>query len=242
MKFAASVSLAALALAGCAANTSSTAPVAEVPASAAAPAADALPYPQTPDGARQFIADAEKDLFDFSVIGSRAAWVNATYITEDTDALAAYFGTIGTEMGVRSPTRRRNIATCPASSPDTRRKLNMLRNGLTLAAPTTPGAAAELNRHRHRSRLRNMAAAAGRWTARRSPATRSRRGWARSAIPNQLREMWTSWHDNVGSPMRTEYQPHGRDRQAGRARARLSPTPARCGAPNTTCRRTNSRR
>jgi len=24
--------------------------------------------------------------------------------------------------------------------------------------------------------------------------------------PNQLREMWTSWNNNVGSPMRTEYQ------------------------------------
>src|SRR5215467_8249179 len=98
MKSVASVSLAALALAGCAANTSSTAPVAEAPATAAAaPAAsEALPYPQTPDGARQFIADAEKDLGDFSVIGQRAAWVNNTYINDDTDALNAYFGTIGT--------------------------------------------------------------------------------------------------------------------------------------------------
>ena len=43
----------------------------------------------------------EKDLFDLSVIGSRAGWVNAIYINDDTDALAAYFGTIGTEKGVR---------------------------------------------------------------------------------------------------------------------------------------------
>ena len=35
------------------------------------------------------------------VINARAQWVNATYITQDTDALAAHFGTIGTEMGVR---------------------------------------------------------------------------------------------------------------------------------------------
>jgi len=64
MKFAASVSLVALALAGCAANTSSTSPVAEVPATAAeaqSPVAAALPYPQTPEGARQFIADVEKE-------------------------------------------------------------------------------------------------------------------------------------------------------------------------------------
>ncbi len=145
MKFAASVSLAALALAGCAANTSSTAPVAEVPASAAAPAADALPYPQTPDGARQFIADVEKDLFDFSVIGSRAAWVNNTYINDDTDALNAYFGTIGTEKGVKYATHAAQYSQVPGLDPDAARKLNILRGALVLAAPQTPGAAAELN-------------------------------------------------------------------------------------------------
>ena len=48
-----------------------------------------------------FVAKAEKELFDFSITNSRAQWVNSTYITDDTDALAAHFGTIGTEMSVR---------------------------------------------------------------------------------------------------------------------------------------------
>ena len=106
MKFVASVSLAALALAGC--TTAAADQVAPVAASdeAAAPVASAetLPHPATPEGARQFIAEVEKDLFDLSVIGGRAAWVNATYINDDTDALAAYFGTIGTEKGVKYAT------------------------------------------------------------------------------------------------------------------------------------------
>jgi len=126
MKFDASVSLAALALAGCAANTSSTAPVAEVPAAAVeAPQAGAaaLPYPQTPEGARQFIADVEKDLFDLSVIGGRAQWVNATYINDDTDALAAYFGTIGTEMDVRLAGEAARYQKASGLSTDTARKL-----------------------------------------------------------------------------------------------------------------------
>jgi len=60
MKFAASVSLAALALAGCAVDSSGT-PVAAVPDSAAAPqASDGLPHPLTAEGARQFIADVRK--------------------------------------------------------------------------------------------------------------------------------------------------------------------------------------
>ena len=83
---------------------------------------------------------------EFSVIASRAQWVNATYITQDTDALAAHFGTIGTEMGVRFANEAARYANVPNLSYDTRRKLNMLRGGLTLPAPTTAGAAAELNR------------------------------------------------------------------------------------------------
>ena len=89
-----------------------------------------------------FVARAEHELAEYSVINNRASWVNATYITEDTDALAAYFGTIGTEMQVRLAGEAAHYANVPGLSADTRRKLNLLRNGLTLAAPTTPGAAA----------------------------------------------------------------------------------------------------
>src|SRR5262245_30721370 len=143
MKFAASVSLAALALAGCAstppAQMAATAPTA---APEAAPAAAAAP---TVEDARAFIASVEKDLFDLSVIGGRAAWVNATYINDDTDALAAYFGTIGTEKGAKYATEAAKYAQVPGLDFDTARKLNILRGGLVLAAPQTPGAAAELN-------------------------------------------------------------------------------------------------
>ena len=55
----------------------------------------------TLEEAHAFVAEAEKELSEFAVINSRAQWVNATYITDDTDALAAHFGTIGTEMSVR---------------------------------------------------------------------------------------------------------------------------------------------
>src|SRR5262245_967347 len=103
-KFAASVSLVALALAGCAATPpAQTAAAVPAEAPAAAPAA-AGEYPITVEGARAFVAAVEKELFDLSVIGSRASWVNATYINDDSDALAAYFGTIGTEKGVKYAT------------------------------------------------------------------------------------------------------------------------------------------
>ena len=207
MKFAASVSLAALALAGCAANTSSTAPVAEVPAAAVeAPQAGAaaLPYPQTPEGARQFIADVEKDLFDLSVIGGRAQWVNATYINDDTDALAAYFGTISTERGVKYATQAAQYAGVPGLDPDTARKLNILRGALVLAAPSTPGAAAQLNEIATR-----LQSTYGKGRAMHNGKTitgddaEALMGELRS--PTELKEIWQSWHENVGRPMRGDY-------------------------------------
>ena len=205
MKFAASVSLAALALAGCAANTSSTAPVAEVPAVAAAPqSAEGLPHPLTPEGARAFIADVEKDLFDLSVIGGRAQWVNATYINDDTDALAAYFGTIGTEKGVKYAKLSAEYAKVPGLDPDTARKLNILRGGLVLAAPTTPGAAAELNEIT--TKLQSTYGK-GRATHKGKTITgddaEALMGDLRN--PAELREIWQSWHENVGRPMRQDY-------------------------------------
>src|SRR3546814_12950961 len=64
------------------------------------PASIAQAAPTAAD-AEAFVKQAEKELFDFSILNSRAQWVNSTYITDDTDALAAHFGTIGTEMPVR---------------------------------------------------------------------------------------------------------------------------------------------
>src|SRR4029079_10624253 len=127
MRLAASVSLTALALAACATTAAPPPPAAvvEVPA-AATPAAPAL----TPEGAREFVAAAEKDLEAVSLIGSRAAWVNATYITDDTDMLNSYFVTLATEKGVKYATEAAKWLQVLGLDPDTARKLNLLRGGL----------------------------------------------------------------------------------------------------------------
>jgi peptidyl-dipeptidase A len=175
MKLAASVSLAALALAACSTVQPGPAPVAVAtgePAPAAVPA-DGLPHPLTVEGARAFIADVEKELFDLSVIGGRAAWVNATYITDDTDALAAYFGTIGTEKGVKYASQAAKYATVPGLDFDTARKLNILRGALVLPAPASPGAPMSSTLSRHAC-SRPTARGARSIMARSSPATMPR--------------------------------------------------------------------
>jgi peptidyl-dipeptidase A len=172
-------------------------------APAAAAPADTT-YPLTPDGARQFVAAVEKDLYDFSVIGGRAAWVNATYITDDTDALAAYFGTIGTEKGVKYALDAAKYAAVPGLDFDTARKLNILRGALTLPAPATAGAAAELNEIA--TKLQSTYGK-GRALHNGKPITgddaEALMGTLRN--PAQLKEIWQSWHENVGRPMRGDY-------------------------------------
>src|SRR5215207_5263966 len=115
MKLAASVSLAALALAACATAASTSPAAPSVAAAAAEPSAQPA---LTAEGARQFVAAAEKDLGDLSLIGARAAWVNATYISDDTDALNTYFGTIATEKGVKYATEAAKWLQVPGLDPD----------------------------------------------------------------------------------------------------------------------------
>ena len=202
MKFSASVSLLAVALAGCAATD--TAPATPITTRAASSLAAAPERTRTAEGAREFVAAAEKDLFDLGLIGARAAWVNATYITDDTDALNTYFGTISTEKGVKYATDAAKWLQVPGLDPDTERKLNLLRGGLTLAAPTTPGAAAELNDIATR-----LQSAYGKGRARHNGKVvtgddaEALMGTLRD--PKQLAEVWQTWHETTGRPMKPDY-------------------------------------
>ena len=199
MKLAASASILALALAGCAATSVSDPSM----ASAAAPA-EAESSARTPDGARAFVATVEKDLLDLSNISQRAAWVNSTFITDDTDALAAYFGTIGTEKGVAYAKEAAEWARVPGLDPDVARKLNILRGALVLAAPSTPGAAAELN-----TLATGLQSAYGKGRAQLNGKTitgdDAEEAMGTLRDPAKLKQVWTSWHENVGRPMRADY-------------------------------------
>ncbi|MFT4057103.1 MAG: M2 family metallopeptidase, partial [Novosphingobium sp.] len=107
--------------------------------------AHAEDYPQTAEGAAKFVADAEKDLFDFSLGNNQANWVNYTYITEDTDALAAQSNGQLTEKQVKYAVEAAKFAKVAGLDADVSRKLGILRQGIVLPAPNTPGAAAQLS-------------------------------------------------------------------------------------------------
>src|SRR3546814_525788 len=158
----------------------------------------------TAANAAAFIARAEKELFDYSVDASRVAWVNATYITDDTDALAAQSGAKGTEMAVRFALEAAKYQNVPGLSADMKRKLNVLRGALVLPVPTTAGAAAELNEIA--TKLQS-AYGKGKGTLNGQPINGSdiEAAMGTNRSPAQLKEMWVSWHDNVGKPMKADY-------------------------------------
>jgi peptidyl-dipeptidase A len=177
-----------------------------VSAIALAIATPALAQSATPTAAEAdaFVAKVEKEYADFGVYGAQVAWVNATYITEDTDALSARVGTQGTEMGVRFAKQAALFAKAPGLSFDTKRKLDFLRNGLTLPAPSTEGAANELNVIATRL---NSSYGKGKGTRKGVETNGSdlEEAMGTSRDPAELAEMWTSWHTNVGKPMKADY-------------------------------------
>ena len=171
----------------------------------AASGAVAQSQPMTAEGARAFIQSAEKDLLDLALISSRAAWVNATYVNDDSDAVTAYFGAIGTEKGVRYAKEAARWAQVPGLDADTRRKLDMLRGSLTLAAPETPGAAVELNTIATRlqsSYAKGRASLGGRVL----PGDEAEALMQTTRDPAKLAQIWQSWHETTGRPMRADYQ------------------------------------
>ncbi|GFE72668.1 M2 family metallopeptidase [Novosphingobium sp. TCA1] len=168
-------------------------------------AEDAPSYPETAQGAAQFVAAAEKDLFDFSVDNARINWVNYTYLTDDTDALAAQSNGLLTEKQVNYAVEAAKFAKLPGLDADVSRKLGILRQSIVLPAPTTPGAAAQLSEISTR-----LASTYGKGRGTldgkeiNGSDIESEMGNL-THTPAQFAEMWTTWHDNVGKPMKADY-------------------------------------
>ncbi|WP_164114287.1 M2 family metallopeptidase [Sphingorhabdus sp. Alg239-R122] len=158
----------------------------------------------TAEDAEAFVAKAEKKLFDYSVEASKVYWINSTYITQDTDALAAAAGAEGTEMSVNLALEAAKYAGVDGLSAETTRKLNMLRGGIVLPAPTTEGAATELNEIATKL---NSAYGKGMGTLDGKPINGSdiEAAMGTNRNPDQLKEMWESWNNQVGAPMKDDY-------------------------------------
>ncbi len=154
--------------------------------------------------ADSFVAKAEKELGQFSMLSNQVQWINNTYIIPDTDAVAAKVGADGTELQVRLATEAARYQAIPTLSADTKRKLDFLRGGIVIPAPTREGAATELNTIT--TKLNSMYGK-GMGTLDGKPVNGSdiEAEMGTNRDPAKLSEMWASWHDSVGAPMRGDY-------------------------------------
>ncbi|HSL20608.1 MAG TPA: M2 family metallopeptidase [Vicinamibacterales bacterium] len=172
-------------------------------------------HPSTPAGARAFLDDVDRQMLRLINAASVAGWVQSTYITPDTEAIAAAANEALIAAGTRyaqDAVRFENVQVTPAE----RRQLNLLKNSLTMSAPPEPKEAEELARL-----VVSMESAYGSGkycppgvTAPASGAAPPEKECldvekiteilAESRDPARLREVWEGWH-TIGAPLRKDY-------------------------------------
>ncbi|WP_437971943.1 M2 family metallopeptidase [Sorangium sp. So ce260] len=153
--------------------------------------------------AARFIEAAESELHELSTQNNRAAWVASTYITGDTQILAA--AASAKLLGAQTDHAKRAARFRDLDLPyDVRRRLDLLRTSLTLYAPADPAKTQELATIA--SRL-EATYGAGKYC----PAAGQcldlqelSRIIAKSRDPEELKRAWVGWR-TVSAPMRGEF-------------------------------------
>jgi len=160
--------------------------------------------PPTVADAEAFIKNAEATLLELSVNASRADWVKATYITEDTEILAAQADerAIAAQVEFAKQATRFDGLKLP---PDLARKLRLLKTSLVLPTPGDSHLSADLTEIA--SRMEGTYGK-GKWC----PPGKDKcldiedlaRLMATSHDPNELRDAWVGWHQ-ISKPMRKDF-------------------------------------
>lgn len=102
-----------------------------------AEAKDGAKGPATVAEAEEFITALEDELLEAWIAQERAAWVKATYITDDTDAIAAAAEEAVMELVSQKAAEAQRFTRVDVS-PSEKRKLELLRSSIDLPAPTDP--------------------------------------------------------------------------------------------------------
>ena len=156
-----------------------------------------------PMTAASFLADAERRLNDLTVAASRAAWVQSTYITDDTELLAA----AANERLIAATTE---LATAAARleganlTPEESRKLHLLRLLLPMPAPSNESERSELTRI-----AASLEADYGKGKYCPKPdqcldISAIEKILRESRDPRELADVWTGWR-TIAPPMKDRY-------------------------------------
>ena len=175
---------------------------AEAPALAPATSKEAA---ATPEEAKKFIESAENRLLDLWVRSQRAAWVHETFITDDTEAIAAQ-----ADQNVKAATAELSAEARRFESlklePDVARKLYLLKHSVDIPAPRSAAEQKELSQI-----LASLDGDYGRgkWCPD-GPQGKClnmndlENIIATSRDPEELKRAWAGWH-SIAPPMRDRY-------------------------------------
>jgi peptidyl-dipeptidase A len=167
----------------------------------------ALPArPATAAEARRFLDDVNRDLLRLINASNRAGWIQSTYITPDTEVLAAQANEalINAITKYAKDARRFDKVTLPSAD---RRQMDVLKHSLTMSAPPKPEEAEELARL-----VASMEGAYGSGKYCPGGATGDdcldieeiTQILAESRDPKRLQQVWEGWH-TISIPMRKDY-------------------------------------
>ena len=183
--------------------------------SAQSPAGKPVRRPATPAGVKAFLAEVNETLLELINASNRAGWVQSTYITPDTEVMAAQ----ANEALVTAATNYAKDAfrfDKVQVTPTERRQLALLKNSLTIAAPPDPKEGEELTRL-----VASMEGAYGSGKFCASGATKQKEAaappekdcldiekiteiLAENRDPKRLQEVWEGWH-TISIPLRNDY-------------------------------------
>lgn len=176
-----------------------------MPLSAAVPAKKAAASrPATAADAKRFLDDAEAKLLALANEASRAAWVHSTYITEDTETLAA----LASERSIAATVAYAKEATrfdTLSLEPELARKMKLLKLSLDLATPSDPKESQEVTKI-----AAAMEGAYGK--GKYCPQGKDNcldleeitRILASSRDPKELLDVWQGWHA-IAVPIRKDF-------------------------------------
>ncbi|WJG07872.1 M2 family metallopeptidase [Aliiglaciecola sp. LCG003] len=162
-----------------------------------------VPTPLTAKDAKDFVDKAQQDIATLQLPAAQAEWAYQTYINQDTAALSAYMSEkiTATVSGLAKESAKFNQIEVDT---DTRRKLNLMRNGLVMPAPADPDKSARLAELG--SQLSGMYGS-GKYCRSEEECFRltdMSNIMATERDPKLLLEMWQGWRE-VSPPMKDLY-------------------------------------
>lgn len=166
--------------------------------------------PPTAADARSFIEQVDRDLRALWSDSARASWVKETYITDDTEAMAAEADERSMEYVARAIKDATRFDDVPGKDPDVERQLGLLKVSTSLPAPADAEKRSELARLS--SRLVSVYGK-GEWCPEGAAAGSEEcqdleelsKIIGESRDPQELQDAWVRWR-TVSPPMKPMYE------------------------------------